>query len=528
MLYGEDFGYHDNNQFTFFTLQNRFFDMPIWPNAGRFWPLGLQEYNLISLISKTPIAYQSFSVLQLLIIIYLCLSILSNFNLLNKLFITTIIITSSTFVISFFGLIFPERNLIFWLAIFIFCLLKNQINNSFIYISGIFISAQFLLYYKEPSFLFIMGFCLAHLFLKTLQNKLLGKKINKISSYISENWIDFGLILLSLVFFFLYIFYIYGKVEISYTEERQEVNILSTFTSYIKVNPILLIFVLFLPLRIVGVCLGKYKINLIWDSLAIGNLLYFLAYLKLNMFRWYYTAPFDFVALLYLVNIISEVFIKTEKNKYKLPICISLLFLIFITNLHYSSYAILARKKEIESRVQTTNFLRNNIKNNMNTNLFFPANESYYIMEFASFLNYKNFPILSKNNEEDKNHFEQQANYLIMKASNNFTDNLCMSFRPFKCFESKQVNKNDFITFLPETVMLFSADFDQSIPINIINKYQQKSKIIFHYQPQFKGIESVLYFLTKNKINEKWLNVYIFTDFNDSQHNINSEIIPNK
>jgi hypothetical protein len=88
MLYREDFAYHDNGQFNFFSAKGIFFDMPIWAGAGRFWPLGLQEYNFISLISKSPIAYQSFSVIQLLITIFLCFRILSHLNLSNKIFIT--------------------------------------------------------------------------------------------------------------------------------------------------------------------------------------------------------------------------------------------------------------------------------------------------------------------------------------------------------------------------------------------------------------------------------------------------------
>ncbi|WP_426563254.1 hypothetical protein [Dapis sp. BLCC M172] len=49
--------------------------------------------------------------------------------------------------------------------------------------------------------------------------------------------------------------------------------------------------------------MGKYRLNLIWDTLAIGNLLYFLAYIKLNIFSPYFTAPVDFIATLYLANI---------------------------------------------------------------------------------------------------------------------------------------------------------------------------------------------------------------------------------
>ena len=42
----------------------------------------------------------------------------------------------------------------------------------------------------------------------------------------------------------------------------------------------------------------------------------------------------------------------------------------------------------------------------------------------------------------------------------------------------------------------------------------QKSDRLFHYQPEFQGIESILYFFCKDLIDEQWLNAYVLTDFN--------------
>lgn len=99
-----DFAYNDDAQLTSFSIQGRFFAMPIWPSGGRYWPLGLQEYNFISLFSQTPLAYHSFSIVQLLITIILCFSILSSINLILRIFVVTTILTLSSFVISFSGI----------------------------------------------------------------------------------------------------------------------------------------------------------------------------------------------------------------------------------------------------------------------------------------------------------------------------------------------------------------------------------------------------------------------------------------
>ncbi|WP_202223004.1 hypothetical protein [Okeania sp. KiyG1] len=96
-----EFAYHDNSQFTFFSLLGRFYKMPIWPREGRYWPLGLQEYNIISLFNKTPLAYHSFSIFQLLVTILLCLSILPQIKLSHKIILATLILIIPSFVTSF-------------------------------------------------------------------------------------------------------------------------------------------------------------------------------------------------------------------------------------------------------------------------------------------------------------------------------------------------------------------------------------------------------------------------------------------
>ena len=51
----------------------------------------------------------------------------------------------------------------------------------------------------------------------------------------------------------------------------------------------------------------------------------------------------------------------------------------------------------------------------------------------------------------------------------------------------------------------------------LINKFEKNSVKLFHYQPEFQGIESILYyfyFFCKYLIYELWLNADIFTDFN--------------
>ena len=77
---------------------------------------------------------------------------------------------------------------------------------------------------------------------------------------------------------------------------------------------------------------------------------------------------------------------------YKVLGIVFLVIIILINNIHYSSFFILARKKMIDSKVQTTHFLEGYISNNNfnNLGLFFPENSGYRMMQLSAFLNYQN------------------------------------------------------------------------------------------------------------------------------------------
>ena len=162
----------------------------------------------------------------------------------------------------------------------------------------------------------------------------------------------------------------------------------------------------------------------------------------------------------------------------------------------------------IDSRVQIAHFIEGYIsKNNLNNlGLFFPENSRYTMMQFSAFLYYKNFPILI----QDHKHFRD--GFLLMKAKKSFPDNLCISYRPFKCFYSDQPEPSDLIIiFIPRKAFTGKEALTSR---ELINKFQKNSVQLFHYQPEFQGIESILYFFCKDLIDEQWLNAYVLTDFN--------------
>jgi hypothetical protein len=67
ILAWEDFAYHDNELFTLGTLQGHNIPLPIWPTQGRFFPFGLQEFNLIRHFTSSITGYHVFRIIEFLV-----------------------------------------------------------------------------------------------------------------------------------------------------------------------------------------------------------------------------------------------------------------------------------------------------------------------------------------------------------------------------------------------------------------------------------------------------------------------------
>ena len=100
-----------------------------------------------------------------------------------------------------------------------------------------------------------------------------------------------------------------------------------------------------------------------------------------------------------------------------------------------------------------------------------------------------------------------------MKAPESFTENLCVSYRPFQCFYASKPQTDDLIIFIPRHQMLGSLNLRNDLPIELIDQYKHNCVQLFHYQPKFTGIERILYLFCSNVIDEQWLNGYILTKF---------------
>ena len=118
-LTGAAFAYHDDDVLLTTTVAGKPLPLGIWPWAGRYFPLHQREFVVLSWVSSSPIFYYAFIALQLVIICALLNAALAELSVGWRTLACVVALSSSGAVIIFVEAVYPERNVVFLLLIFI-------------------------------------------------------------------------------------------------------------------------------------------------------------------------------------------------------------------------------------------------------------------------------------------------------------------------------------------------------------------------------------------------------------------------
>ncbi len=131
-------------------------------HKARFFPFGHQEWSILApLLAATNCnLYIPFSlvVAQTFVTAYLLFCIIPFEKLAWRLFALAIIISNASFFTSFSTLMIPDRNTVFLLALFLYCLVHFFKTEKPIYLLIAFICANTALYFKETMFVYFVSF----------------------------------------------------------------------------------------------------------------------------------------------------------------------------------------------------------------------------------------------------------------------------------------------------------------------------------------------------------------------------------
>jgi len=294
ILVGEDFAAYDNAQFTEFSARGVDFPPQIWIEGGRFYPLALQQFNVVGHFTRNIAGYHALQIAQLFLLTLVLLALDEQTSLTWRCILAAMVLVQPSVAANFSGLIFQECDVMLWLAGMVLSIkLFGQTPSTWFAVTAA-LSAQIALYYKEPVFILLLVFVTARILLRLrLPGGLPKAWLN------AETRLDLFIAAEALVFAAYYAIVMTSGTTLRYIHDRRS-SFSTVFHDYLRMDWLVWIFVVFTFVRLYRVWRGRTAPALLWDGLACGGVAYFGVFLGIRLVGVYLLAPVDMIAVLYL------------------------------------------------------------------------------------------------------------------------------------------------------------------------------------------------------------------------------------
>jgi hypothetical protein len=466
LLVWEDFTYSDDSLFTLGTLTGQNIPFPIWPNEGRFWPLGDQEYNLLRHVTSSVTGYHALRIVQLVLLSGILLFFDEELSVKSRVALITLALITPSILISFSGLIYPESNLIFSLACLAWSVKRFEQTRSTAWAVAAVMSSQFMLYYKETAFLLLLGFAVGRLLLRCWNGDPAGWDFKRLRD--PESRLDACLAFLVAPFLLYYIAAMFPSYSTRYADDFR-LSFSQVLSAYLKVDLLAAVFVAVVLARVILILRRKVVPSLLWDGLALGGIAYVASYLALRMEAAYYFAPVDLIALLYLGRL--AMLYREDMGLGTKRCAVALLTLVLLQDLSLSAFRMYERKNVIHAKAEMGRVIEARYESDPQNakRLFFPFARPNRVMEFGAYLNYRGVPM-----ERVPDGTIATGN-VVMVGKAIREDGPCVRGKPLVCHAGARPDPGDLIVLLPD-------DFTRT---DELNSYRQDgSPLLFSYHPR--------------------------------------------
>ncbi len=413
---------------------HRFVDIPIVPESGRFFPLALQEYNLINLIGRTATVYYAFAGLELTLLLVLTYRLLDGVRAPIRAVGIAWLLSLPGFELCFQGHMYPERDVMLCLVAWLVChRLAERLESPWPAL-GALVAAQYALYLKETTFLLIGGFAAARLLISWRREMFgRGRGGRRLGEFVAAHWLDIGLLALCCTYLVLYAVVILPHVAEAYGSRN---GILATATAYAFPDPLVVLFGLAVVVRVAKALAGAMSLDLFWDAAAIGALIFLAGYVKLGMYRDYYAAPADLVAVMYLARLVPTSF--RLRRAVVATACLAEIAAIAI-NVGAVAQRLLDRKVFVAETRALVAELSSRVSSDRLTTLFFPQPGTFQIMELGAYLQYRGIPVKGAAERAE----------VVFKTPHRFRDDRCLPPQAIRCEFAAEAEAGDLVVLLP-------------------------------------------------------------------------------
>ncbi len=506
IYYKEDFAYYDDEMLTDFSVSGTSMHPPVWPGAGRFFPLADQEFNLLRFVTRSAFGYHSLVVVQLILLLAVLFFVLLEFPVRYRFLILAAAMLAPSFVIPFSGFVYPERNLLFWLAILLLCLQGYSRTRARIYFLGCLVATQFVLYYKETAVLFVVAYAVTRILLQLGDARRAG--LRSWRQLARENSLSIGILVVSSIYVLLFLGAMLPHRGSSYISQgRQPLS--SVLWAYFQFDWLPLILLPVLLVRFARFIFFRGRLDPLWDSLGVGALAYYLAIIALGLISGYYMAPVDLFALLYLASL-ALVWL-SKPTPARVSAVAIVLACVLLQDVAYSWFRMVERKSVISTKHQLADFLTGYLPGlkTDTVEIFFPYSNGYDLMEMSSYLKYKGFRLAGQSALDS-----QAEPRLVIEGREEFPDNHCVVYRDYVCIHAESAKTGALIIILPEDsvsnrdVQLIAGD---STPLLSLNE----PELGFRNGSRFGILHAIVPKFSASPLPEHWLCLDVFKKVTD-------------
>jgi hypothetical protein len=298
------------------------------------------------------------------------------------------------------------------------------------------VSAQIMLYYKEPAFLLLLGFAVGRLILRP-------RKGHYDRLWDNESRLDLCLASLGVLFFAHYfaVMGIHPNMNYALTHSQPRTQVV---LDYVRVDLLAWLFVTVVLVRICLILRHQVAPLPFWDGLALGGVAYFFAYLYLSMFRSYYLAPVDLIAILYLGRFV--VLSCKKLLSWGKIAAMPLALLVPLQNLAGSALAVFDRKNVIHGKAEIASVVKTQYRRGGENHLrlFFPFASPYAIMEFGAYLDYRGIPVERAVREAG------EMTSVVLATGAVAEDGPCVEWMTIRCHRVYKPVPGDLVIVLPD------------------------------------------------------------------------------
>jgi hypothetical protein len=377
MLWAEDFAYKDGHSFTEFSAVGKLRPPAIWPDSGRFWPLGYQEYNVIAKLSPTATAYLLYGAAQLLLGLWLLYLALWRESPTLRLLLFLVLMLAPAFGAVFAELTYADRNVVFAICVLVFAVERYD-RRPKKWLLLLAIAASYCgLYFKETSVAFFGGFAAARLSLSVARGGLRS---------VFRSPLEVGILLACGGFAVELGLTLLPAGTSAYVDELS-IGRLAAALRYLKADPLLATFLAAFCLHVIQTLRRGATFEPLWDPLAAGAVLHFAAVSSTGVAETYLVGPAELVAAISLLRLLPRWWNERPRAR---PILVCVGAVTIAASLAFGTFRLLQRKQVVWQTQRIADFVVSYYRTPAarRTRLYLPA-EDGVVMNFVSFLSYR-------------------------------------------------------------------------------------------------------------------------------------------